>query len=253
MGRKQSRHISDPVKNHLWQNSAGRCAFPNCRMKVSIPGNALDTPATIGDIAHIYSYSDGGPRPNPDGFTKESNEYDNLLLLCKNHHRQVDVQSNTYTVTMLRQWKSELEHWVDEQLRLTEFGYKELAQIITWLAEADDRQSSIDVDLTPIRLKISRNGFSERITNLVSTGVSRRRQVKNYVNHQAQIDPRYPERLLGPLMARYNELRQSTSNSDHIFSGMRQFASGNSTEFELQSAGLVLIVYFFELYDIFEK
>ena len=253
MARNQRPRIADSVKNHLWQNSAGRCAFPECRIKVSLPGNDTDGPATVGDIAHMYSYRNGGPRPNPDGFTKETNEYDNLLLLCKNHHRQVDVQSNTYTVTMLKQWKYDLEQWVDEQLRLTEFGYKELAQIITWLADVDDHQSSIGVDLTPIRQKISRNGFSDRIANLVATGVSRRILVKKYVNHQAQIDPWYPERLLSPLVTRYNELRQSTSNSDHIFNDMRQFASGNSTEFELQSAGLVLIVYFFELCDLFEK
>ena len=202
MGVKQSRYISDPVKNHLWQNSAGRCAFPECRIKVSLPGNASDGPATIGDIAHIHSYSDGGARPNPDGFTEETNEYDNLILLCKNHHRQVDVQDNTYTVATLSQWKRDLEQWVDEQLRVTEFGYKELAMIITWLADEESYQASIDVDLTPIRLKISRNDFSERVANLVRTGVSRRSQVKEYVNLQAQIYRGYPERLLNPAIGK---------------------------------------------------
>lgn len=253
MGTNRRQSVAQPVKNHLWQNSAGRCAFPECRIKVSLPGNASDGPATIGDIAHIYSYSAGGSRPNPDGFNKETNEYDNLVLLCKNHHRQVDVQENTYTVATLKQWKRDLEQWVDEQLRITEFGYKELAMIITWLADEESYQTSIDVDLTPIRQKVSKNGFSERITNLIRTGVSRRSQVRKYVNLQAQIYRGYPERLLNPLLTRYNDLRGSTDNSDVVFNGMRQFACGNSTEFELQTAGLVLIVYFFELCDLFEK
>ncbi len=253
MSAERSRHITQPVKNHLWQNSAGRCAFPECRIKVSLAGSVPDGPATIGDIAHIHSYSDGGSRPNPDGFTKDINEYENLILLCKNHHRLVDAQSNTYTVAVLRRWKLDLEQWVDEQLRITEFGYNELESIVTWLAEEAEYQPSIDIDLTPIRLKISRNGFSERIANLVRIGVARRSQVKKYVDHQAQIDSRYPEKLLNPLLARYNNLRQSTDNSDQVFNSMRQFACGDSTEFELQTAGLVLIVYFLELCDLFEK
>jgi len=247
------KEIPRPVRNHIWQNSAGRCAKPDCRIKTSLPGNSVDNPSTISDIAHIHAYSNGGPRPNPDGIEKNPNEYDNLILLCKNHHKEVDDQSNTFTVAVLRQWKHDLENWVDEQLRKTEFGYKELASIITWLADEESIQTSIDADLTPIRLKISRNGFSERIANLVHTGVARRGQVKNYVSHQAQIDPRYPKRLLNPLLARYNDLRESTQNSDQVFNGMRQFACGNSTEFELQTAGLVLIVYFFELCDLFER
>lgn len=111
-----SRHIPEPDKNLLWQSSAGRCAFKECRTMLTLPGTEKDGPATIGEIAHIFAHSSNGPRPNPDGFTEKTNAYENLILLCRNHHREVDVQSNTYTVKDLLTWKTNHEKWVADRL-----------------------------------------------------------------------------------------------------------------------------------------
>ena len=42
--------------------------------------------------------------------------YENLILLCRVHHKTVDDQPNHYTVNRLRQIKSEHEEWVEERL-----------------------------------------------------------------------------------------------------------------------------------------
>src|SRR5262245_18012463 len=97
--KKASRNIPIPDKNLLWQNSAGRCAKPDCRIKCAIEATDTDDAITIGEMAHIFAHSKKGPRPNPDLYIQERNSYDNLILLCGYHHTLVDGQQNTFTVT----------------------------------------------------------------------------------------------------------------------------------------------------------
>ena len=60
-------------------------------------------------IAHIHALEPGGPRHNPATTEKEANSFENLLLLCPNHHSVADQQHETYTAEQLRRWKHEHE------------------------------------------------------------------------------------------------------------------------------------------------
>jgi hypothetical protein len=73
----------------------------------------LDRAAVVGDECHIHARSALGPRANS---AEGTDEYGNLLLLCRVHHKQVDDQRNTYTVEVLRSIKTAHETWV--QIRL---------------------------------------------------------------------------------------------------------------------------------------
>ncbi len=44
------------------------------------------------------------------------NKYSNLILLCRNHHKVVDDQVNTFTVDKLKDLKSQHEKWVRQSL-----------------------------------------------------------------------------------------------------------------------------------------
>ena len=46
----------------------------------------------------------------------EIDDYENLILLCKVHHKMVDDQPNTYTVGVLKNLKKKHEKWVRETL-----------------------------------------------------------------------------------------------------------------------------------------
>lgn len=59
------------------------------------------------DRAHICAHDAGGPRfdpllENPDG-------WENLILLCRAHHKAVDSWESDYPVEVLRNWKKERE------------------------------------------------------------------------------------------------------------------------------------------------
>jgi hypothetical protein len=48
------------------------------------------------EICHIKAQSAGGPRYDPDQTDKERHGFDNLLLLCGDHHKVVDADPATY-------------------------------------------------------------------------------------------------------------------------------------------------------------
>lgn len=222
-------------------------------MKLSVKGNNLDGPATIGEVAHIYGIGPNSPRPNPDGISVATNEYDNLILLCRNHHRLVDAQASTYTVAKLRKWKLDLEFWVDESLRTGDFNDSHLEQIINWLSDTKIDANDEKLDLTAIAKKTAMNSFSTRVSNQIDMALIRVSQVGRYIEYQEAIEDSYSRRLLSRLLARYGELKPTRLESNAIFAGMRQFACGYSADIDFQLAGLALIVYFFERCDLFES
>ena len=110
--------ISLKTRKMLWGRSACRCSFPKCRVEVFEGETETDDPANIGDEAHIIAREDGGPRGDPAYPKEKRDKFDNLLLLCKNHHKLVDDRQNEYTVEVLRDMKVSHVQWVKEALGL---------------------------------------------------------------------------------------------------------------------------------------
>lgn len=70
----------------------------------------------VGENCHIYAEKDNGPRPNSELTEIEKNSYNNLILLCRNHHKVIDSQENTYTYDKLIAMKEGHERWVRDNL-----------------------------------------------------------------------------------------------------------------------------------------
>lgn len=100
----------------LWGRAAGRCAVPTCRIEVFAEATDHDPIVTFGDIAHLHAHSDGGARSNPDLSAKSRNDYENLILLCKNCHARIDGQKHTNSIEVVRQLKVDHEAWVRASL-----------------------------------------------------------------------------------------------------------------------------------------
>lgn len=100
----------------LWTRSGCRCAFPGCNRKLYREGDEHDKDVVLGEVAHIVGQGDDGPRrghPIPGG---DIDGYENLVILCSEHHTIVDRQVNQYTVDRLVQMRRDHERWVDQQL-----------------------------------------------------------------------------------------------------------------------------------------
>jgi hypothetical protein len=101
--------ITDKTRKTLWARSGNRCAM--CRIEIVAEQNEHDKNLNIGDECHIVSSQPNGPRHIPN-YKKDYDSYDNLILLCKNHHRTIDELWETYTIDLLETVKKNHESWI---------------------------------------------------------------------------------------------------------------------------------------------
>jgi len=103
--------ILDKTRKKLWAKSGNRCAI--CKVEL-FQKEILNSESNIGEECHIISSKIGGPRFK-EGMDDYDN-YDNLILLCRNHHKEIDDLEATYTEEILNYVKQNHEKWVNKTL-----------------------------------------------------------------------------------------------------------------------------------------
>jgi hypothetical protein len=102
--------IADKDRKLLWGLAHNRCAI--CRTPLVLEATSSDPKSIVGDEAHIVAQSPTGPRAGSLS-SADLDRYENLILLCKVHHKLVDDQPIAYTVDRLREIKAEHEDWAE--------------------------------------------------------------------------------------------------------------------------------------------
>ena len=104
--------ITDKVRKDLWAKSGNRCAICKKEFFTSIDTNDFN----IGEECHIVSSKLNGPRHIE--YYGDYDAYDNIILLCRNHHKEIDDPANLskYTIAKLVEIKKEHEKWVRQSL-----------------------------------------------------------------------------------------------------------------------------------------
>lgn len=105
--------ISTKSRKLLWGRSGNLCTV--CREVLSKGGDIFDSDTIIGDECHIVSSATNGPRFNSE-LDVDFDAYDNLILLCKNHHKLIDDRPIEYSRAYLLDLKSKHEQWVKTTL-----------------------------------------------------------------------------------------------------------------------------------------
>src|SRR5688572_25140704 len=95
MAKEVTRYIKREVERELWARAAGRCEFDGCN-RLLYKSPVTQERVNIAEKAHIYSFSEGGPRGwGPFENEKELlNSISNLLLACHDCHRKIDADKN---------------------------------------------------------------------------------------------------------------------------------------------------------------
>lgn len=106
--------INDKTRKVLWGRSGNRCAI--CKQELVIEATRHDDEAVVADECHIISSRPSGPRYDPSFPSDKFDSYENLVLLCRTHHKMVDDQTATFTSEILRQMKTNHEVWVVQSL-----------------------------------------------------------------------------------------------------------------------------------------
>ena len=84
----------------LYALSGNQCAFPDCPVTFVLSEDETN----LSEICHIEAAEEGGERYNPNSDDEERRSFENLILLCPNHHKVTD-DVQTYTVEVLREMK----------------------------------------------------------------------------------------------------------------------------------------------------
>ncbi|WP_375724101.1 hypothetical protein LXN10_00980 [Arcobacter sp. KX21116] len=106
------------LKTHkmLWGRSGNRCAMPDCRIELVMDISETDDDSLIGEECHIVARKPKGPRGDKDFDKEKLDKYNNLVLMCRNHHKIIDDNPEAYTVEKLHQIKHNHEVWIRSQL-----------------------------------------------------------------------------------------------------------------------------------------
>jgi len=67
-----------------------RCAFPGCPTPILDPS----TSTILAEICHIHAQSEKGPRYNPEQNSEQRHSLENLILMCRVHHKIIDAIEN---------------------------------------------------------------------------------------------------------------------------------------------------------------
>lgn len=89
----------------LFGLAAGRCSI--CKEPV------VERHVKIGEMAHIIAKNTGGARGNLP-LAGSRDDYENLILLCPNHHTEVDYNEANYPPEELHRLKNEHEYYVGQ-------------------------------------------------------------------------------------------------------------------------------------------
>ena len=99
--------ITDKTRKNLWAKSGNRCSI--CKIELFNNEKNKDE-FNIGEECHIISGKLNGPRYKEN--LKDYDDFGNLILLCRNHHKEIDELTETYTEDLLRYMKLNHENWV---------------------------------------------------------------------------------------------------------------------------------------------
>lgn len=133
-----------------------------------------DSESVVADECHIHSPR-GGPRHNPQLDPSKVDEYENLILLCRTHHKLVDDQERTFPSQDLRDMKRTHEKWVRETLEPRKPRDKSVAYgvLLATGKEVADMVASAnyarDFDHDPIETEEEADivgGFLQHVTDL---------------------------------------------------------------------------------------
>lgn len=80
----------------LFALSCNQCAFPSCVLPI-----VEESGTVTGIVCHIEARNKKGPRYNPEQTEEERHAFENLVLMCARHSKQIDSEVDRFTADTL--------------------------------------------------------------------------------------------------------------------------------------------------------
>lgn len=135
--------ISAKTRKRLWANSGNMCAFEGCFKELT--GHSLDGSSyVIGEECHIVARSQNGPRGDQDLSSGDIDNYDNLILMCSEHHKLIDDNPELYTVEKLKEMKKNHENYILNLKKRSSLNNDNIIENVLFLIEKWCKLVNID-------------------------------------------------------------------------------------------------------------
>jgi hypothetical protein len=135
--------VKDFDKKQLWARSGNVCSFPGCNVEL-VQEKRVNR--VLGEEAHIRGDKPGSARYDPTQSPDERESYENHILLCPNHHVEVDANLAFWTVERLVEIKAKHE----QQMVLN----RNFPQVIDELGQLFERYRPADDSLKVVVPKV---------------------------------------------------------------------------------------------------
>jgi len=144
MAKEVTRSLDKKIARELWARAAGRCEFNSCNRPL-YKSPITQEQGNISEIAHIWSFSEKGPRGWGTSSKENLNKLSNLMLLCHDCHKTIDLdkKGERYSAKMLRQWKDEHEKRV---AIVTGINPSKKSHVLLYGANIGDEKSSLQTE-----------------------------------------------------------------------------------------------------------
>ena len=156
MSRKK---IKIATIKRLYSHSGNECAFPNCKEKFFGNDNT-----NLSNIGHIEGAEPNSARYNPTSNDEYRRSYENLILLCPNHHKIVDDNPQTYPVENLRVMKNEHEEDIKSKIDTSRTLNKHpsaIVEVIKLISAQELNQSDDSISIFKPEEKIEYNEINK--------------------------------------------------------------------------------------------
>lgn len=118
----------------LFALSCNRCAYPGCDLRLTDPAWG----GVKADIAHIRGEKPGAARYAPDMDENERIAIDNLMLLCPNHHREIDrLDPLNWPADRLVQLKADHEAGCEQKQWASDGHLEHFASLLASMEDGD--------------------------------------------------------------------------------------------------------------------
>ena len=236
--------------------------MPGCG--VELTAETSGAPTNLGEAAHIAGENDGkGAAKKSARFDSamtaaQRDHFDNLIYVCGNCHTKIDAipQGETdYPVALLQQYKKQHEGKTRQGMldAFAEVGFVELEEATRWVVAVEPTKFSGDYSLLKVGDKIKKNNLSPDFQAVIAMGLGVAGEVARYVQIVSQTDPDFPERLKAGFLGEYWRLKSEGNKGSELFELMCKFAQQGFQKQAQRSAGLAVLIHFFETCEVFEK
>lgn len=109
--KPKARLVPARIRLFLFVRAGGRCEFDGCN-RYLLEHHLTKTDGVFAQMAHIWAFSERGPRSRPQRAGQAVHALSNLMLLCPECHKLADERPDEYTSEVLRKYKKAHEERV---------------------------------------------------------------------------------------------------------------------------------------------